>query len=235
MAANPKATHTRADSAIDGIDSIPKTFATAQSFCTAVSSFASHNGVQAITELLQLLPQREKEIRIKDDTIRDLNAKSATEKDSHSAYTRKLLSDFEDRYEDWTDESTGLQNEVDALKAASREKVTEITALRKDLEDHKTKVEDLEKDHTHVTMRFKEQNNRLIELEAKMERTQADSAARAQKLKESQEQMTVQKRLFNEEAKRHRTLKDEANKLEQRVQTFDQFSVKIQELDLPRT
>jgi chromosome segregation ATPase len=235
MATNPKVTHTRADSAIDGVDSIPKTFATAQSFCTAVSSFASQNGVQAITELLQLLPQREMEIKVKDDTIRDLDAKSATEKDSHNAYTRKLLSDFEDRYDEWNDENAGLQSDVDAMKATSREKATEITALRKDLEDHKTKVEDLEVEHTHVTMRFKEQNHRLIELEARMERTQADSDARAQELEKSREQMTVQKRLFDEEAKRHQTLKDEAKKMKERMQTFIQFSVRIKELDLPGT
>jgi chromosome segregation ATPase len=235
MATDSKANHTRADSAIDGIDSIPKTFATAQSFCTAVSSFASQGGVQAITELLQLLPQREKEIKVKEDTIRDLNAKSATEKDSHVAYTRKLLSDYEDRYDEWRDESGELQSEVDALEAASRDKVTEIMALRKDLEDHKTKVQDLEKENTHVTIRFKEQECQLIELEARMETTQADSAACALQLRESQEQTTAQKRLFDEEAKRHQSLKDEAKKLKERVRAFHQFSVRTEELDLPET
>jgi chromosome segregation ATPase len=235
MATDPKANHTRADSAIDGIDSIPKTFATAQSFCTAVSSFASQGGVQAITELLQLLPQREKEIKVKEDTIRDLNAKSASEKDSHDAYTRKLLSDYEDRYDEWRDESGELQSEVDALEAASRDKVTEIMALRKDLEDHKTKVEYLEKEHTHVTTRFKEQNGQLIQMEAKMKKAQADSAACALQLRESQEQTTAQKTLFEDEAKRHQTVKDVAKKLKERVRTFYQFSVKTEELDLPET
>jgi hypothetical protein len=101
MATEPKSSHTRADSAIDGIDSLSKTFATAQNFCTAVSSFASENGVQALNDLLQLLPRRENEIKAKEDTIRDLKANSAAQ--DNKAYTRHQLSDFEDRYDLWAD------------------------------------------------------------------------------------------------------------------------------------
>ena len=59
MAKEPSLGHARADSAMNEIDPTTKTIITAQDFCSAVSSFASHDSFKALTEVLDLLPQRE--------------------------------------------------------------------------------------------------------------------------------------------------------------------------------
>lgn len=235
MATGPKSGHVRADSGIDGLDPMSKTLATAQNFCTAVSLFASENGVQALTELLELLPRRENEIKLRDDMIRDLNAGSGALEKSHSIYTQKQLSVFEDRYEDWSETNTTLQSEVEELKKACKEKDTEITALRDDLEINKTINGDLELESSENTKRLKEKNQQIVDLDSRLQNTLADAEHRRQELNKSHDQMAVLKRTLKDEAEKYRKLYDEAKKMKEGFQKVKQFSVKITELDLQAT
>lgn len=233
MTAEPKSGHTRADSAVDGVDSISKTLTTAQSFCAAVSSFTSENGFQALTELLKLLPQRETEIKERDDTIQDLNAKLATQEKSHGAYTRKQLSDFENRYDEWNEENSTLQSDIEELETASEEKSKELLTLRRELEAYKTKVEDLEKEHTQMTKRLKEKDRQLVELEARLQNTQADADDYKEKQRQSDDQMIVLQKSYEDEVEKHQRLSEEATKTRERLLDLVRLSVKFKELDLP--
>jgi chromosome segregation ATPase len=233
MASQSSLNHKRTDSGVDGTDTISGTLATAQSFCTAVSSFTSEHGFQAINELVQLAPQRELEIKKRDEAIQDLNAKLVALRKEHDVYNRQQLSNFEGRYDEWKEENTTLQDEIEELETASKEKDSEVTTLQSQLERFKARVNDLEMEHTQMTKRMKERGQQLGELEARLQRAQADMNERVQEIEKAHSQIDALQRSLEDETGQHRVLKEEANKTRARLKDFLQFSVKITELDLP--
>jgi chromosome segregation ATPase len=235
MAAEPTLGHPRTDSGVGGIDSISKTIFTAQSFCTAVSSFASDNGFQALNELLNLLPQLKDEIQARDGTIRDLEAKLAAQEKSHSDYTREQLLGFEDRYDEWNEENDTLQSKVEELKEASKKKDSKMAELRGELEVKEARVGDLEREHTQITKRLKERNQQIGELEARLQKTHVEADDLKEELRKLHGQMAVLQKSFEEEVNKYQSLKDKATKTRERYRELVQFSVEIIELDMPAT
>ncbi|KAF2633277.1 hypothetical protein BU25DRAFT_416521 [Macroventuria anomochaeta] len=233
MAAQSSLGHKRTDSGVGGTGLIPDTLATAESFCTAVSSLASEHGFQAINELVKLAPQRELEIRTRDETIRDLRDQLVALQKERDVFDDQQLSNFEGRYKKWKEQNTTLQNKIDELKAALEEKDSKVTTLQSQLGDFEARVDDLEKENAQVTKRVKEKGQQLGELEAKLQRAQADLDGRVEEIKEAQNRMSALRDSFENEANQHRVLREEANKNRVRLKDFVQFSVKIAELDLP--
>jgi chromosome segregation ATPase len=235
MALNTAPSRVRADSAVDGIDSISKTFMTAQSFCTAVSLFASENGVQDLTKLLELLPRRDSDIKSRDATILDLQAKLDTREKSHNTDTQTQMSNFENRYAVWSKAKTILQNEVAELQKVSKERDIELTKLREELDIGKVRIADLETGLLESINTSKAKDRQIEDLGSRLESALLDADNRKAELNVSHDQMAVMKGTLNKEVERYRTVQDKARKMRETLQKFEEFSVTINELDLPAT
>jgi chromosome segregation ATPase len=230
MAAQTALVHKRADSGVDGVEPGHVTLATAQSFCKAVASLASEHGFQAINELVESAPQRELEIKIRDETIRDLRDEMEALQRERDIFNDQQLSNFERKYESW--KNTALQNEVDELEAALEDKDSKVDNLQGQLGGLGARVDDLEKENAQMTMKVKERGQQLGSLEARLQRAQADLDGRAEEIEEARSRMNTLQSSFDNEANQHRVLREEANKIRLRLKDFIQFSVRITELDL---
>lgn len=233
MTTPPKPVHIRADSGLGDIESFSHNVSTAQRFCAAVTTLTSEDGYQALAELLQLLPQRENEVKERDDKIRDLNARLAAQEKSHEEYNQKQLSDFEHRYGKWSNDNTALQTEIDILKVAAAERNKNVTALQEKLNVIREKVKDFEKEHTQMTRRLKEKDLKLLELEAAVQSNLKIMDEHKEKQKQSCDQLAALQQLHEEEANQHRSLKDDMAKTRDRLMRMMAFSVKIEVLHLP--
>jgi chromosome segregation ATPase len=233
MAAQSPSSHKRTDSGVGGTGPVADTLATAQSFCTVVVSLTSEHGFQAINELVKSVPQRELEIKIRDETIRDLRDELAGLQKERDVFNGQQLSTFEHRYEKWKVENTVLQKEIEELEAALEENDSKLITLQSQLGDVEARVDDLEKENTHLTTKVKERGQQLGSFEARLQRAQADLDERAEEIKEANNRTNTLQDSFDNEANQHRVLREEANKIRLRLKDFIQFSVKIAELDLP--
>jgi chromosome segregation ATPase len=233
MTTQSKSRHIRADSGLGDIDTFSKNLSNAQSFCAAVASLTSENGFQALTELLELLPQRDNEIKKRDNTIRDLNAQLAAQEKSHNDYNEKQLLTFEHRYHGWNEENISLQSSIEKLEAAAVVKDTEITALQDQLSVIEGKVKDLDEEHTQTTKRLKDRELQLVELGAQLRNSEVNADDYKDRQRQSSEQMAALQRSYNEEVRQHRLLMEEATKRRERLMHLTSLSVKIEDLSLP--
>lgn len=235
MAGEPRSGHARADSAIDGIDPITKTLVTAQDFCAAVSSLASHDGFKVLTEVLDLLPQREKDIKTRDDTIRHLEDNLAAQEKSHKARTQQQISDFEDRFQNWIEERNALDTRSEELQAISDVKDKELAVLQEDLEMNKSRVEDLEGDITQKTMRLKDMAQQAGIVEAKLQKMQTAVDNHPKEVEQSRNDIAALKKSLEDNENDYRILEEKASKTKKRIEHLLRFSAKMEELDLPET
>ena len=232
MASQALSSHKRTDSAVGGTDPASNLLATAQSFCTAVTSLTSEHGYQAIDELIKSVPQREIEIKIRDETIRDLRDELATLQKDRDAFNGQQLSNFERRYEKWKEEDTALRREIDELRSAIEEKDSKLITLQSQLGDLEARVDDLEKENANLTTKVKERGQQLGSFEARLQRAQTDLDGRVEEIKQAHNRTNALRGSLDNEANQHRVLREEANKIRLRLKDFIQFSVKIAELDL---
>lgn len=232
MAAQTPSSHKRTDSGVGNTGPVSDLLATAQRFCTAVTSLTSEHGFQAIDELVKSVPQRELEIKIRDETIIDLRDELATLQKDRDVFNSQQLSNFERRYEKWKEENTTLQREIDELEAALEEKDSRLITLQSQLGDVEARVDDLEKENAHLTAKVKERGQQLASFEARLQRAQTDLDGRSEEIKEAHNRTKALQGSLDNEANQHRVLREEANKIRLRLKDFIQFSVKIAELDL---
>jgi chromosome segregation ATPase len=233
MTTESKSRHIRADSGLGDIETVSNNLSNARSFCAAVASLTSENGFQALTELLELLPQRDNEIKKRDNTIRDLNAQLAAQEKSHDDYNGKQLFTFEHRYHGWNEENISLQSSIEELEAAAVVRDTEITALQEQLNVIEGKVKDFDEEHTQMTKRLKDRELQLVELGAQLRNSEANADDYKDKQRRSSDQIAAVQRSYNEEVKQHHLLKEEATKRRERLMQLMSFSVKIEDLNLP--
>lgn len=232
MAAQITSGHKRTDSGVGGTCSASNVLATAQSFCAAVSSLTSDHGFRAIDELVKSVPQRELEIKIRDETIRDLRNELAALKEDGEAFNGQQLSTFERRYQEWKEKNTALRREKDQLQVDLDKKDSTLVTLQSQLGGIEARVDDLEKENTHLTTKVKERGQQLGSFEARLQRAQTDLDGRAKEIEEAHNGINALRGSLDNEANQHRVLREEANKTRLRLKDFIQFSVKIAELDL---
>ncbi|KAH7071882.1 hypothetical protein BKA63DRAFT_59194 [Paraphoma chrysanthemicola] len=246
MATPHKSGHHRADSGVEGINSTSKPLLTAQNFYDAVTSLTSENGFQAFSDLLKLVPIQENEIKVKDAAIHDLNDKLDAQERSHKAFVKKQLLAFEDRYDDWTDENSTLDDRVEELKKAAKVKEEEVVAFRKGKEEEvmnlrkgidkvEAKNKDLEAACETLTKASKDFEKRVIELEATLQESQAESEGRTQEIDELNKQIADLKSALDEGTENYRCLNAEAIQSKEALMGMLQYTVKLNELDLTNT
>ncbi|KAH7084168.1 hypothetical protein FB567DRAFT_528513 [Paraphoma chrysanthemicola] len=246
MATSPKSGHQRADSGVEGIDSASKALLTAQNFYNAVTSLTSEKGFQAFSDLLELLPRQETEIKVKDAAIHDLNDKLEAKEKSHKAFIKKQVLAFEDRYDDWTDENSTLEDRVEELEKAARVKDEEVMMLRKTNEEEVVRLRDvikhteekntdLEAAYESLTKASKEFEKRVVNLEATLQKSQAESEDRAQKIEELNDRIADMKKTLDEGDEKYRCLNAEAIQSKEALMGMLQYCVTLNELDLTET
>lgn len=235
MAGEPISGHARADSAIDGIDPVTKTLVTARDFCTAVSSLATEDGFKVLVEVLDLLPQREKDIKTRDDTIRRLEDKLAAQEKSHKARTQQQISDFEDRFQNWFDERNEYNTRSEELQKKSDKKDKELTLLQEDLKMHKSRVEDLEGKITQKNTMLRDMAQQAGILDANLQKMQTAVDNHLKEVEQSHNDIAALKKSLEDSKNIYRILEDKASKMKKRIEHLLQFSVKMEELDLPQT
>jgi chromosome segregation ATPase len=233
MASNPVANRVRSDSAFDDVESISKTFVTAQSFCTAVSLFASENGIQDLTKLLEVLPRRDNDIKSRDAAILDLQARLDAQEESHKTDTQKQMSNFENRYAVWSKANTILQNEISELRKASQERETELMQLRQELEVGKRRIEDVETRLRERIETSKAKDQQIVELKSRLQSALLDADSQREELKLSHGQMAVLESTLEQKEEKYKTVHDTARKRRETIQKFEEFSVTMNELDIP--
>jgi chromosome segregation ATPase len=234
MAAESNHNRKRVDSVIDA-EPISQTLATAQKYCSAMSLLASENGFRALSEVLELLPRRENEIRTRDETIKDLNTKLAAQEKSHKAFNQKQMENFEERYSDWDEEKTTLQGEVEELEEAAKDQDMEVEALRRELEKTNSRVKDFEEERTKNIKGLKKLEQQVAELEGKLQNTQANADKHKNELEGSYDQVAALKKSLEEETNKVSNLVTRTTKMKERLETFRQFSVEIVDLNLQAT
>jgi chromosome segregation ATPase len=233
MDTRPNSTHERTDSGTYITDSTTNTFTVVQNFSSALSSLASKNGVQALSELVATLPQLKNHIKAKDETIRDLEAKIVTLDKSQSTFNQQQISNFEERYDEWKESNVELQEDIEKLEISAEEKTKEITILQMKLQDNKVRIEDFEKEHTKIMKRLKEMSQQAVELEMGLNKKQMIVEGREEELRKSHEQVVALQRSLKEEVNDHRSLREVTNKAQARLRELEQFSVKTHTLELP--
>jgi chromosome segregation ATPase len=235
MASNPNPNRERADSAIDGIDSVSKTLITAQNLRTAVSLFASDTAVQAFTELLELFSKREKDLEARERTIRDLDKELAAQTKSHEVFTKQQVATFANVRDDLIDESDRWESEAEEWKEKSEAKDAEIMALQKELEVSKASNADLEGALSQSTKRSKGKEQEMAKLESRLESALTDTESHKQALIKSQDQMTELKGSLEEAKRKNEELQGNVDTLSENYKKVKQFSVKMKQLDLAVT
>ncbi|KAF2027724.1 hypothetical protein EK21DRAFT_114514 [Setomelanomma holmii] len=234
MTTQPKLGHIRTDLGVDGIDSIPQTLVQAQDFYTAVTSLTSENGFKALVELFKLLPQRDNDIKAKDEIICELNTKLHDQERCYKVFKQEQLSAFLDKYENWSEDNCTLQDQVEELKTAVKAKDGDLMALRKEAEGNKTQNEDLEEKRAQLTKRLKEMSSQMIQLEARLGSMESDSHVRVQDLAKSRNRVAVLEKSLEKEAERYQSLNAEATQSKERLSGMLQYFVRIKELDLTK-
>lgn len=233
MDAKTVSSHNRKDSVVDNTDVVTKPLAIVQNFYAAFSSFTSDHGFQAMNDLAKEALQREIEIQKRDERIKDLRAKLAAQEASHDAHNHQLLSVYESRYSEWKNDDTELRNHKRELEAAFADKNSEVVLLQKQLEDSKTKIGELEREHTLMTRRTKEKDQQLAELDARLQRALTDVTDRTREIEHAHQRLEVLQRSLDDEVDQHCALKEDAVKSRDRIKEFVQLSVKIKGLDIP--
>ncbi|PSN60506.1 hypothetical protein BS50DRAFT_625878 [Corynespora cassiicola Philippines] len=233
MNAEPKPGRTRTDSGIEAIGSVSETLANARNFCTAVSSFTSETGFQAINNLFEVIPQQEAVIRQRDENVQELNSKLSSQQNAHEIYSKKLLLEFEHRYDEWKEDKDELQSDIQELETTREEQDTEIKKLGQQLRDCEVKLADYEKEHTQMTKRLKEKDQQFVAIEARLQKSRDEANDCKKELKKSLDKVAALEKSLGDEENDHRILKEEATTVKERLKEFVQFSVKIKELDLP--
>jgi chromosome segregation ATPase len=214
MASNPNPNRERADSAIDGIDSVSKTLITAQNLRTAVSLFASDTAVQAFTELLELFSKREKDLEARERTIRDLDKELAAQTKSHEVFTKQQVATFANVRDDLIDESDRWESEAEEWKESNA---------------------DLEGALSQSTKRSKGKEQEMAKLESRLESALTDTESHKQALIKSQDQMTELKGSLEEAKRKNEELQGNVDTLSENYKKVKQFSVKMKQLDLAVT
>lgn len=232
MAGDSSSSHKRTDSGIGDTGPTADTLTIAEKFCTALASLTSEHGFQAISKLVKSVPQRELEIKTRDETIQDLRAELVALQKEQDVFNGQQLSSFERKYETWREENTALQKDVDELEAALEEKDSQVVTLQSQLGQFQARIDDLEKENAHLTAKVKERGQLLASIEARLQRAQADLDGRAEEIEEAHNRANSLRASLDNEANQHRVLREEANKIRLRLKDFFQFSVKIAELDL---
>ncbi|KAJ4993160.1 MEI5 protein [Stagonosporopsis vannaccii] len=232
MAAQTASGHKRADSYMNGVEPAHDALATVQSFCNAVTVLASDHGFQVVNELSKFAPQRELDVKIRDETIQDLKDELVAFHKERDVFNDQQLANFERRYKNWKDENTALKNDIDELEVALEEKDSKMITLQDQLRDLEARAGDLEKENAQMTTKIKERGQQLGILEARLQRAQADLENRAKEVEDARTSMGALQDSFDNEANQHRVLREEASKIRVRLKDFVQFSVKITELDV---
>ncbi|CAN9466878.1 unnamed protein product [Alternaria alternata] len=235
MAKEPSLGHARADSAMNEIDPTTKTIITAQDFCSAVSSFASHDSVKALTEVLDLLPQRENDIISRDNTIRALKNELATKNELHKGHTQQLMSDLEDRFKSWILEKKELENEVKEVRDISDAKDKALELLRENLETSRSRAEDLERDIAQKTTRLKEMIQQVSVMEGRLQTMQVDEKNYLQEAERSRSEIDAIKKSLEDSEKMNQTLEEKFAKAKKTLDHYLQYSVEMKKLDLSET
>ncbi|KAH8634202.1 hypothetical protein IG631_09602 [Alternaria alternata] len=235
MAKQPSLGHARADSAMNEIDSTTKTIITAQDFCSAVSSFASHDSFKALTEVLDLLPQRENDIISRDNTIRALKNDLAAKNELHKGHTQQLMSDLEDRFESWILEKKELENEVKEVRNLSEAKDKALESLQESLETSKSRAEDLERDIAQKTMRLKETIQQVSVMEGRLQTMQVHEKNHLQEAERSRSEIDAINESLGNSEKMNQTLKEELSEAKKTLDHYLKYSVGMEELGLSAT
>ncbi|RYN17590.1 hypothetical protein AA0115_g11735 [Alternaria tenuissima] len=217
------------------IDPTTKTIITAQDFCSAVSSFASHDSVKALTEVLDLLPQRENDIISRDNTIRALKNELATKNELHKGHTQQLMSDLEDRFKSWILEKKELENEVKEVRDISDAKDKALELLRENLETSRSRAEDLERDIAQKTTRLKEMIQQVSVMEGRLQTMQVDEKNYLQEAERSRSEIDAIKKSLEDSEKMNQTLEEKFAKAKKTLDHYLQYSVEMKKLDLSET
>ena len=234
MAAESRPHHTRADSGVGSMNSISKTLASMQSLWEAMASLTKEDGFQELGNVIKHVPLQEDELRKRDEEIRRLNTGLAAQKQSYEAYNQTQLSHFEGRYHQWKTENEALQNEVEGIKAGSKEKDKLMGGLRQNLTDCNTRISNLENTQTKMQKTLDDKELLIKELNKKLETSKTSVSDYQQKLKTAKDHAAALQKSLNCETSEHQSLKNEAEKMRGKLKQFQQFSVRIKELDLPQ-
>ncbi|KAG9185944.1 hypothetical protein G6011_02500 [Alternaria panax] len=235
MAKEPTSGHARADSATNEIDPITKTLVTAQDFHTAVSSLASHDGFKALTEVLDLLPLRENDIKSRNDAIRDLENRLAAQNESHKEHTQKRMSEYEDRFKGWFQEKSVLENRARELEEVSHVKDEALAVLRENLETSKSKIEDLEGDITQKNTRLEEISQRAGMLEGRLHMIEVVENNHSKEVDRLRGEVAAVKKSLEDSEKNNQTLEEKAAKTKKVLDYHLQYSVEMTKLNLSET
>lgn len=233
MSTESKSHHTRADSGVDSMKPIPEKFDSLKNLWEAMSSLANGEDFETLGDLIKHVSIQEERFWKKEEEVRELNKRLTAHEESHEAYNQEQLSHFEERYRQWQETNSALKSEAKHLATASDEKDKQMVELHKELTVNKDRVVDLDKAHNEVTKRLKDKDRKLGELDTRLSDAQTEISDYAEKLKQAEEHTAAQKKLLEDETRSRKSLQDEAEKMRGKLKEFQQFSVRMKELDLP--
>jgi chromosome segregation ATPase len=175
----------------------------------AITAFASDSGLQMLSQLIDRIPELNKDIVKKDDQIQELSAQLATGKENHFADQQKQLQVFADMYDAWRDEKARLQSTAEGRKKDLEEKIKEMAALQATLDDLKIKSKNLETKLKEKVSTLKEKEQKIEALEKLHQKVQANAEEYSVKLGQSRIRVTQQETILGDYKAEHERLKKE--------------------------
>jgi chromosome segregation ATPase len=175
----------------------------------AITAFASDSGLQMLSQLIDRIPELNKDIVKKDGQIQELSAQLATGKENHFADQQKQLQVFADMYDAWRDEKARLQSTAEGRQKDLEEKIKEMTALQATLDDLKIKAKNLETKLKEKVSILKEKEQKIEALEKLHQKVQANAEEYSVKLGQSRIRVTQQETILGDYKAEHERLKKE--------------------------
>ncbi|KAH8704351.1 hypothetical protein GQ44DRAFT_778190 [Phaeosphaeriaceae sp. PMI808] len=232
MASKTKQAPARASPAINGMASLSDSLRMAENLKASITFFSSDNGFHALSQLTDQIPQLEKDIKGRDDRIKELTAQLDTERKHHVAEQRSGLENYNRKYDEYNDEKAALKRRIDGLQTSIQEKDTATTALQNELENYKTIGRELETKFKAKIAKLKEKEQEIENLRAELQKVRTSADDSSKKLSESRSRVVKLEGSLKESKNRHDSLKTEFDETNGRLNELLSFSAPLDDLDL---
>jgi chromosome segregation ATPase len=228
-----------ANPATNGINSLDDSIILATNLKNAISSFASNDGFNLLSLLIDRIPQLEKdinekdnEIKKKDEQIKVLEVKATSDKEGYTANQQKSLEVYSLAYDKWTQKRATLQSQMESKEAILKEKNEAVMKLQTDLENFKTKRHELEAESKEMITRLTKRDQDIAILKNQLQQARESLSGYSEKLTKSQSQVAELEDLKRKNKNESEKLRSDYSVLRDRMKEVTKLSVPLKDVNV---
>ncbi|KAH8690428.1 hypothetical protein GQ44DRAFT_734260 [Phaeosphaeriaceae sp. PMI808] len=231
MTAEPRKDTPRNTTTVNGIISPEETAKVAQDLVCGVRLLSSDQGYRALAELVDRIPDLERDVREKDRRLKKASEDSENRENAHAAELKKNLWLYGDETDRFRKEKASLERKIKELQTTLSEKETKIFGLEKRDEDLKIAGRKLEDAYKGRTSKLKEKESELASLAKQAKESQKEIENLSTTLKGAQSQASILKQSLDQCEQHNTRLTKELQTTHKELEELRGFSVPLQVTD----